>query len=111
MSRKIAMNEAIDQHGKDWGFGLSILALLAANAILTVVIYNVLWLTGAAQQDMAAHCNERGEVVAHALLLTWGVWLVVGLLVATFKAKTLSSALLRGVLLVTAGAWVYRGFF
>lgn len=94
-----------------FGFGLLVLALLAANAIPTVIIYNVLWVTGAAWRDMAANCNDRGEVVAHALLLTWGVWAVVGLAIFTWKAQTLSSLIGRCVFLVFMGSWVYRGFF
>lgn len=96
---------------EDGEFGLSILALLAANAVPTAIIYNVLWVTGAAQRDMATHCNDRGEVVAHALLLTWGVWVVVGLSVFTWKAKTLDLLVVRCVVLLAVAAMVCRGFF
>lgn len=95
----------------DRGFALCGLALLAANAIPTAIIYNVLWWTGAAQRTMTLHCDDRSEVAAHALLLTWGVWLVVGVAVATFKAKNMSSLVLRSMWLVLLGAWVYQGFF
>lgn len=96
---------------EDLGFGLFILALLVANVVPSIIIYQVLWWTGAAQRDMLLHCNDRSEVVAHALLLTWGTWAVIGLAALTWKAKTFQSLVFRSVWLIFVSFGVYRGFF